>query len=245
MAYQQEKVTPYNNGEEKSKQVENMFDHIAPAYDTLNHRLSWDIDRSWRKKALEYLYQYAPQQILDVATGTGDFAIMAAQMLHPQYLVGVDISEKMMDIGREKVKEVNLQNIITFKKEDCLNISYADNTFDTVIVAFGIRNFQDLNRGLAEMYRVLKKGGHLSMVELTRPLHFPMRQLFWIYSHTLLPIYGKMLSKDIAAYRYLTASIEAFPQGETMMSILNKVGFCDTSFKRFTFGICTWYLATK
>lgn len=245
MAYQQEKITPYKNGEEKSKQVEKMFDNIAPAYDTLNHHLSWNIDRSWRKKALEYLHQYDPQQILDVATGTGDFAIIAAQILHPQYLVGVDISEKMMDIGREKVKKVNLQNIISFKKEDCLNLSFTDNTFDTVIVAFGIRNFQDLNRGLSEMYRVLKRGGHLSIVELTRPLHCPMKQMFWIYSHTFLPIYGKILSKDIAAYRYLTESIEAFPQGETMMSILKKIGFCKASFKRFTFGICTWYLATK
>lgn len=245
MAYQQEKVTPYNNGEEKSKQVENMFDHIAPAYDTLNHRLSWDIDKLWRKKALEYLHQYAPQQILDIATGTGDFAIMAVQLLHPRHLIGVDISEGMMDIGRKKVKAVNLQNIISFKKEDCMSLSFADNTFDAVTVAFGIRNFQDLDRGLSEMFRVLKKNGHLSIVELTRPLHFPMRQLFWIYSHTLLPLYGKMLSKDIEAYRYLTASIEVFPQGEMMMSILKKVGFNNTSFKRFTFGICTWYHATK
>jgi len=245
MTYQQEKVTPYKNGEEKSKQVENMFDHIAPAYDTLNHRLSMNIDKGWRKKAIDNLKKYQPKQILDVATGTGDFAIMAAQRLNPEHLTGIDISEGMMEIGRKKVSSLGLQNLISFKKEDCLNLSFEDNSFDAVIAAFGIRNFQSLDQGLSEMCRVLEKGGHLSIVELSQPKIFPMKQLFWLYSHTILPVYGKLLSKDIEAYRYLTASIEAFPQGEIMMDILKKAGFSNASFKRLTFGICTWYLAVK
>lgn len=243
--YEQEKITPYNDGHEKGEQVEQMFDNIAPTYDTLNHRLSWGIDRMWRRKAIKSLMPFSPQTMLDIATGTGDFAIQSAEILKPASLVGVDISEGMMEIGRNKVKEAGLDNIIRFEKEDCLNLSYADNTFDAITAAFGIRNFQDLDKGLSEMCRVLKKGGHLSIVELTTPVCFPMRQLFWIYSHTVLPVYGKLVSKDTNAYKYLTTTIEAFPQGETMMTILRKAGFTEVSFKRLTFGICTCYFATK
>ena len=242
--YQQETITPYSNGN-KATQVEQMFDNIAPTYDTLNHRLSWDIDRGWRKKAIHQLMPYQPKTMLDIATGTGDFAILAAEMLKPQKLIGADISEGMMNIGREKVKRQGLQDIISFEKEDCTALSYADDTFDAVTAAFGIRNFADLDKGLQEMCRVLKKGGHLSIVELTSPVSFPMKQLFHIYAHTVLPVYGRLISKDTAAYSYLTKTIEAFPQGEQMMEILKKAGFCDTQFKRLTFGICTMYFATK
>ncbi len=222
-----------------------MFNNIAPTYDTLNHRLSWDIDKGWRKKAIAQLQPFSPRHILDIATGTGDFAILAARMLTPEKLIGADISEGMMDIGRQKVKRARLEQIISFEKEDCLQLSYPENSFDAVTAAFGIRNFPDLDRGLKEIFRVLKPGGHLSIVELTSPVAFPMKQLFKVYSHTVLPIYGRLVSRDDSAYRYLTATIEAFPQGEQMVGILKKAGFSEARFERLTFGICTMYLATK
>ena len=242
--YQQEKIKPYNNGE-KASQVEQMFDNIAPAYDKLNHRLSWDIDKGWRRKAIRQLAPYRPQTMLDIATGTGDFAILAADMLRPQKIIGADISEGMMQIGMQKVAAKGLDSIISFAREDCTKLTFADNTFDAVTAAFGIRNFSDLDKGLAEMCRVLKPGGHLSIVELTTPVSFPMKQLFRIYSHTVLPVYGRLVSKDPSAYSYLTKTIEAFPQGETMVEAFKKAGFQQASFRRLTFGICTMYLATK
>ncbi len=243
--YEQEKIKPYEGEGEKGKLVEEMFDNIAPTYDTLNHRLSWDIDKRWRCKAIERLASYKPTKMLDIATGTGDFAILAAKTLHPQQLVGADISEGMMEIGRQKVKREKLDGIISFRKEDCLHLSIEDETFDAVTAAFGIRNFQNLDQGLKEMCRVLKKGGHLCIIELTTPVSFPMKQLFHAYSHTVLPIYGRLISKDSSAYSYLTATIEAFPQGEAMMEILKKAGFAQAEFRRLTFGICTMYFATK
>lgn len=243
--YNQEKIKPYNSTDEKGKVVEEMFDNIASTYDTLNHRLSWNIDKSWRKKAIRRLAPFSPKTILDIATGTGDFAIMSAKMLLPKTLIGADISDKMMEIGRQKVKEEGLDGIISFQKEDCLNLTFPSNTFDAVTAAFGIRNFQDLERGLVEMYRVLKKGGHLCIIELTTPISFPMKQLFKVYSKVILPFYGRLISKDSSAYDYLNKTIAAFPQGETMMKILQKAGFAKTSFKRLTFGICTMYIAEK
>ena len=245
MNYEQEKINPYEDGVEKAQQVEQMFNNIAPTYDKLNHRLSWNIDKGWRKKAIRSLKPFEPKVLLDIATGTGDFAILAAQMLHPDKLIGADISEGMMAIGREKVKTAGLQQVISFEKEDCTNLSYPEATFDAVIAAFGIRNFANLDKGLAEMCRVLKPGGHLSILELTSPVSFPMKQLFHIYSHTALPIYGRLISKDTSAYSYLTKTIEAFPQGELMVRILKDAGFKQAEFKRLTFGICTMYFATK
>lgn len=243
--YKQEQIKPYEGTGDKGKLVEEMFDNIAPTYDTLNHRLSWDIDKGWRKKAIKRLLPYAPKKMLDIATGTGDFAILAAQMLHLEQLVGADISEGMMEIGRQKVKRMGLDKVISFEKQDCLHLGYEDETFDAVTAAFGIRNFQNLDQGLSEMCRVLKKGGHLCIVELTTPVSFPMKQLFRIYSGTVLPIYGKLISKDQSAYDYLNKTIAAFPQGEVMMEVLKKAGFEKAEFKRLTFGICTLYFATK
>ena len=242
--YKQEVIKPYGEGE-KAQQVERMFDNIAPSYDKLNHRLSWNIDKGWRRKAIKQLAPYEPKTLLDIATGTGDFAILAAEMLRPDKLIGADISEGMMEIGRKKVREKGLQDIISFDKEDCLALSYPDATFDAVTAAFGIRNFADLDTGLREMCRILKPGGHLSIVELTSPVSFPMRQLFHVYSHTVLPVYGRLISKDTSAYSYLTKTIEAFPQGERMTNILQKAGFSEARFQRLTFGICTMYFATK
>ena len=243
--YNQEKIIPYGKKEEKVKVVEEMFNNIAPNYDKLNHLMSFDIDKGWRRKAISQLMPYPHDQILDIATGTGDFAILAAKMLRPEKITAVDISEGMMNVGRLKAKEEGVSNTIDFKKEDCTNMTFADNTFDAVISAFGIRNFQDLDKGLAEMCRVLKKGGHLSIVELATPVKFPMRQLFKIYSHIVLPAYGKIVSHDKSAYEYLPATIEAFPQGEQMMEILLKAGFAKAEFKRLTCGICTMFFAEK
>ena len=245
MNYGQEAIKPYEAEAGKAAQVEQMFDNIAPTYDKLNHRLSWDIDKGWRHKAIRQLMPYSPATILDIATGTGDFAILAAEMLQPKRLIGADISEGMMKIGREKVRQKGLQDTVSFEKEDCLKLSYGDETFEAVTAAFGIRNFADLDQGLSEMCRVLRKGGHLSIVELTSPVTFPMKQLFRLYSHTILPVYGRLISRDSNAYGYLTKTIEAFPQGERMLEILQKAGFSQASFQRLTFGICTMYFATK
>lgn len=243
--YKQEKINPYNKQGDKGKLVEEMFDNIAPTYDTLNHRLSWEIDKRWRKKAIKQLLPYQPQSILDIATGTGDFAIQSAKMLKPKTIIGADISTGMMEIGEKKVKEEGLERIISFQKEDCLNLSFPSNTFDAVTAAFGIRNFQDLDRGLEEMHRVLKVGGHLCIIELTTPISFPMNHLFKIYSKIVLPLYGRIISKDRSAYDYLNKTIAAFPQGETMMKIFKEAGFSKASFTRLTFGICTMYIAEK
>lgn len=243
--YEQEKIKPYDGEGEKGKLIEEMFDNIAPTYDTLNHRLSGNIDKGWRKKAIRQLQPFRPKQMLDIATGTGDFAILAAKELKPEHLIGADISEGMMAIGREKVKAAGLSDVISFQKEDSLNLSFPDNTFDAVTAAFGIRNFQNLDKGLAEICRVLKKGGHLSIVELTTPVKFPMKQLFRIYSNTFLLNYAKFISKDKSAYEYLNKTVEAFPQGEKMMEIFQKAGFAKSSFRRLTFGICTMYFAEK
>ena len=243
--YEQEQIKPYDRSGDKGQQVEKMFDAIAPTYDRLNHQLSWNIDKGWSRKAIAAIAPYHPRTVLDVATGTGDFAILAARMLQPDRLVGADISEGMMDVGRKKVAQCGLGHVISFAKEDCMALSFPEDTFDAVTAAFGIRNFPDLDRGLAEMCRVLKKGGHLCIVELTQPMRFPMHQLFKIYSHSVMPMIGRIVSKDISAYSYLTRTIEAFPQGERMMDILAKAGFENASFQRLTFGICTLYLATK
>ena len=222
-----------------------MFDNIAPTYDVLNHRLSGDIDKRWRRKAIAQLAPFRPQKLLDIATGTGDFALLAARMLQPQQLIGADISEGMMAVGRQKVQRQGLEKIISFRREDCMQLSFADGSFDAVTAAFGIRNFKDLDTCLRELHRVLRPGGHLSIVELSAPVRPPMSWFFKIYSHTLLPLYAHIVSKDKSAYRYLISSIEAFPQGEEMTQILRKAGFEQVTFRRLTFGVCTMYLATK
>lgn len=243
--YEQEKIKPYGTEGHKREQVEKMFDNISSTYDLLNHSLSWGIDKGWRKKSIDALRPYQPQHILDVATGTGDFAILAAKRLQPKELTGADISEGMMNIARRKVKALGLEHIIQFQKEDCGQLSFPDNTFDAVTVAYGVRNFEDLDQGLRELQRVLKPEGHLLIVELCAPNRFPMKQLFKLYSKIIMPTVGRLISKDASAYTYLPATMEAFPQGEVMQNILKKAGFRSVTFKRFTFGICTMYLATK
>ena len=243
--YQQETIIPYGAKTDKTQQVEQMFDNIASTYDTLNHRLSWNIDRYWRRKAIRKLQPFAPKEVLDIATGTGDFAIQTCRFLSSVSIKGVDISEGMMAVGRKKVELMGLQERISFERQDCTALTFDDNSYDAVIAAFGIRNFADLDKGLREMCRVLRPGGHLCILELTQPVAFPVRQLFQLYSHTVLPLYGRLISKDSEAYTYLTKTIEAFPQGERMVEILQQVGFRQAQFQRLTFGICTLYFATK
>lgn len=245
MTYRQEQIKPYNETEAKGTQVARMFDGIAHSYDLLNHFLSLGIDHRWRRAAIRSLLPYRPQHILDVATGTGDFAILAARLLQPQSLRGVDISEGMIAVGRQKVQEAGLADVITFAKDDCLSLSAADNTFDAVTVAYGVRNFADLDKGLAEMRRVLKPEGRLVIIELTAPQHFPMRHLFWLYAHVWMPLVGRLISRDGKAYSYLPATMEAFPQGEKMQHIITKAGYRDVSFRRFTCGLSTLYTAKK
>ena len=243
--YPQENVKPYNEDERKAVQVEKMFDNIAPTYDNLNHVLSMGIDKSWRRKAINKLKPFHPQKMMDVATGTGDFAIQACQVLQPKELIGTDISEGMMNVGREKVKAVGLDQQISFAKEDCTALTFSDNQFDAITVAFGIRNFENLDQGLKEMHRVLVPGGHLVILELSQPEGFPMKQLYALYSKVVIPTIGKLMSKDRSAYTYLPESIKAFPQGEIMQGIIRKAGFSQVHFKRLTMGICTLYFATK
>lgn len=245
MNYQQEQIKPYSTEGEKSQQVEQMFDNIAHSYDLLNHLLSLGIDRSWRRAAIDSLLPFAPKRLLDVATGTGDFALMAMERLQLDSILGVDLSEGMLTVGREKVDKAGLSDKITLKKDDCLALSLADDSFDAVTVAYGVRNFSDLDRGLREMHRVLRPDGRLVIIELTAPTRFPMRQLFWFYAHALMPLIGRIFAKDNRAYTYLPATMEAFPQGEVMQGILEKAGFRDVRFQRFTFGISTLYTACK
>lgn len=222
-----------------------MFNNIAPTYDRLNHTLSLGIDHLWRNKAIDSLKPFAPQNILDIATGTGDFAILATKRLKPKHVTGADISLDMMEVAARKVNQLGLDRTISFQREDCMHMTFADNTFDAVTVAYGARNFESLDKGLHEILRVLRPGGHLLMLELSSPKSSPMKQLFWIYSHMVIPFIGWLLSRDVKAYKYLTSSVQAFPQGEVMESVLYHNGFKRVRWKRFTFGICTMYLAEK
>lgn len=245
MTYDAEKIVPYSESENKGTQVERMFDSIAENYDTLNHTLSWGIDRSWRKKGLKALKKYNPQAILDVATGTGDLAILAYHILNPQSILGIDISEGMMEVGKKKVAKAHLSDKIFFQREDCMALNLADNSFDSVIVAFGVRNFENLDQGLKEICRVLKPGGQLMILEFSSPKSFPMKQAYWLYSRLFIPTIGRLISKNKQAYEYLPKSIEAFIQGKEMVQTLLKNGFTKASYKTYTFGICSMYLAIK
>lgn len=245
MNYQQEQIKPYSPEGAKGRQVEQMFDSIAHSYDFLNHVLSLGIDRSWRRTAIDSLRPFAPKRLLDVATGTGDFALLAMRRLNLDGILGVDLSEGMLRVGREKVEQQGLSDRITLRKADCMQLDIPDNSFDAVTVAYGVRNFEDLDRGLQEMRRVLRPGGQLVIIELTTPVRFPMKQLFRFYSRILMPIVGKTVSHDARAYTYLPATMEAFPQGEVMQEILRKAGYTDVRFRRFTFGLSTLYTAAK
>ena len=245
--YEQEQIKPYGEEGSKREQVEQMFDNIAHSYDTLNHTLSFGVDKIWRKTAIDFLLKnrQSTDSVLDIATGTGDFAILAYDKLKANRIVGIDISEGMMAIGKEKVEKLGLADHITFQKEDCARMSFADDSFDAVISAFALRNFQNLDECLKEMHRVLKDDGHFSVVDLCTPVSFPMKQLFWLYKKAIMPTLGKLLSKDQTAYTYLPDTMDAVPQAERMQHIIEQAGFHNVNFKRLAFGMCILYTAEK
>ena len=238
-------VTPYTSSTQtKKEQVEQMFDNIAPTYDFLNHLLSAGIDRRWRRRAIDAIATIKPSVILDLATGTGDFAIEALR-LQPTQVIGFDISDQMMNMGRIKAKNLNVEKILTFTKGDSENMPFADNTFDAITVGFGVRNFENLIKGLQEMHRVLRPGGMVAILEVSKPTSFPMRQFYSIYFHYILPLVGRLFSKDHRAYTYLPESVQAFPQGTAFVKILEQVGFQSVTYQPLTAGTCAFYIAHK
>ncbi len=238
-------VVPYKNDEATKKvQVARMFDAISGNYDFLNHFLSFGIDIRWRKKAIAMLAEGKPKFILDVATGTGDFAIEALK-LNPDQIIGVDISEGMLEIGRKKMKANGHEAVIELRTGDSENLPFEENKFDAVIVAFGVRNFENLEKGLAEMLRVMKPGGRAVVVEFSKPRAFPMKQLYSFYFRFILPKIGRLFSRDPSAYTYLPESVQAFPDGDDFLLILSKLGYKNATCQTLTFGISSLYTATK
>ena len=238
-------IKPYNNSVEgKKEQVARMFDNIAPKYDFLNHFLSFGIDKIWRRKAIRLLLERFPDDILDVATGTGDFAIESLKT-GARKIIGIDISEEMLAVGRTKIDALGLGNRITLQKGDSEELIFTDNSFDAVIVAFGVRNFENLEKGIRELYRVLKTGGMVCILEFSKPKKFPVKQVYNFYSFHIMPFFGRLFSKDKSAYSYLPESVGKFPDGEEFLSILAKCGFNQMKQRRQTFGVATIYTGVK
>ena len=237
------KVTPYNNLETKKKQVTKMFDNIAGSYDFLNHTLSLGMDNIWRKIAIKKLSN-RPATILDIATGTGDFAISASKHTKAN-ITGIDISQGMLDIGVEKITKKGLTNRIYLQLADSEKLPFQDNSYDAITAGFGVRNFEDLNKGLSEMYRTLKSGGKVAILEPSEPTNFPLKQFYNLYFHHILPFIGGIISKDKNAYTYLPDSVSAFPSGKDFLTVLDKVGFKESKHIPLTFGIVSLYIAIK
>jgi demethylmenaquinone methyltransferase / 2-methoxy-6-polyprenyl-1,4-benzoquinol methylase len=238
-------VVPYNTGESKKDQVADMFDNIAGNYDFLNRLLSGGIDIYWRKKALNMIKNRSNDLVIDIATGTGDLALEAIKILDPKKIIGVDISEGMLAVGKKKILKAGLQDKIEMRMGDSEKLLFDNNTFDTAIVSFGVRNFEDLLKGLTDIHRVLKPGGTGLIVEFSKPTLFPFKQLYWFYSTKILPTIGRLVSKDSRAYTYLPESVKAFPDGNDFLNIFQKAGFVETSATPLTFGICTVYVGKK
>lgn len=240
-----EKILPYNKDQNKGKEIAQMFDNISHRYDFLNQLFSLGIDKIWRKKAIEEIEKSHPDSILDIATGTADLAIAAANLTTAKQIIGIDLSEGMLAKGREKVAAQKLQERITLQVGDSLALPFSDNSFDAITVAFGVRNFASLDAGLKEMNRVLKKDHTIAVLEFSKPKVFPVKQLFGIYFRYILPFVGKVFSKDAKAYTYLPASVAVFPEGEDFASIMDQCGFKNISIIPLSFGICTLYSGTK
>lgn len=240
-----EEVKPYKEAEgSKKEQVAQMFDSISERYDFLNHMLSMNIDKGWRKKVVKIAAAENPKHILDVATGTGDLAI-ALTKANPEKITGIDISNGMLEVGRKKVAEKGMASTITLQQADSENLPFEDNTFDVVSVAFGVRNFENLEKGLSEIRRVLKPGGKALVLEFSQPTGFPFKQVYKFYFKNILPVLGKAISKDASAYTYLPESVNAFPHGKQFTEILQTVGFKNTRLQPVTFGVATIYEAVK
>ncbi len=238
-------VTPYKNQTtSKKEQVATMFNNIAPKYDFLNQLLSLGIHKGWRKKTIKLLQPTKPKLILDIATGTADFAIEAMK-LNPEKVIGVDISEGMLKLGFEKINKLNLQNKISLQLADSENLPFAENSFDAITVGFGVRNFENLEKGIENIYRVLNNNGTLAVLEFSKPRNFPIKQLYYFYSKFITPTVGKLFSKDSSAYTYLPESVKAFPDGEDFLNVLKKAGFKETKAIPLTFGIASIYIGKK
>ena len=237
-------LTPYNDQEPKVDQIRRMFNRIAPKYDQLNRIISLGLDRSWRKRALHLLAPYAPQRVLDVATGTGDLAIEIIQTISSaKEVVGVDISEEMMRVGQEKVHQAGLNTKISFERQDCTAMTFEADSFDAATIAFGIRNFSDIPAAAAELHRVLRTGGVLIIAELSVPTNPLLRLGYKLYAGQIIPLIGRLISKDRDAYTYLPKSIAAVPQRERMVEILRKAGFSEAFYESIFPGTCTIYVA--
>ncbi|PID69714.1 MAG: bifunctional demethylmenaquinone methyltransferase/2-methoxy-6-polyprenyl-1,4-benzoquinol methylase UbiE [Flavobacteriales bacterium] len=240
-----EKVTPYKNMQSsKKEQVKTMFDKVSGNYDSLNRLMTFGLDIKWRKKVVKIISKKNSQYILDIATGTGDFAIMLAK-LHPKKIIGLDLSAGMLAVGKKKIKAKNLSHLIEMVQGDSENLPFEDNTFDAITVGFGVRNFENLDKGLQEIYRVLAPNGIFVVLETSQPEKFPVKQGYKFYAKYVIPTLGKLLSKDKRAYEYLPESAAAFPYGEKFNNILRKNGFNNTSNQPLTFGVASIYTATK
>lgn len=238
-------VVPYNSEASKKEQVADMFDNISGKYDLLNRVLSGGIDVYWRKNALKMLKGLDHTLMIDIAAGTGDLAIEALKILKPKKIIGVDISEGMLQVGREKIKKLGLTESIEMQTGDSEKLKFESNTFNTAIVSFGVRNFENLLAGLIDICRVLKPAGTCMIIEFSNPKSFPFKQLYGFYSTKILPIIGKMISKDPRAYTYLPESVKAFPDGENFLTIFRQAGFKEVKATPLTFGICTVYIGRK
>lgn len=236
-------VKPYGDGRGKTEQVREMFDNIAPAYDCLNRAMSFGLDKSWRRKAVGCVACAGAKNIVDIATGTGDFAINLAKNISRSNITGLDLSENMIEIGREKVAKAGLSNRIAFVRGDCIDSPLPAGKAEAVTVAFGIRNFEDIVAGYKAMFRMLKPGGLLCVLELSTPVNPFVRFFYNLYSRNIIPFMGRLISKDNRAYSYLPESIAAVPQGEEMLALMRQAGFVNPNFRRLTFGVCTLYTA--
>ncbi len=243
--YMNPEITPYSSAETKKEQVANMFNNISGTYDFLNHFLSLGIDIIWRKKAIKELSAANPQKILDVATGTGDFAFEAIKILNPKQIIGVDISEGMLEVAKKKIADRKLSHVFSVEKGDSEGLHFEDNTFDAITVAFGVRNYENLEQGLKDMLRVLKPGGKVVILEFSKPRTFPIKQLYNFYFKRITPIFGGLFSKDKKAYTYLEESVQAFPDGKDFTTLMEKVGYLHTKHRPLTFGISAIYIGVK
>lgn len=243
--YKTEKlVTPYQNDNDKKNEVRAMFNSIARSYDFLNHFLSLGIDVLWRKRVIRELKKYEPKLVLDIATGTGDLAIMAAHKISAK-IIGVDLSPEMIAVGNEKIERKSLTEVITLEVGDAEKITYADHTFDAAMVAFGVRNFEDLEKGLLEINRVLKSDQPLLVLEFSKPRHFPVKQFYHFYSFYLLPFIGRMVSKDPRAYTYLPESIRVFPSGDEFIDVMEKCNYYNCRQISLSARIATIYIGHR
>jgi demethylmenaquinone methyltransferase/2-methoxy-6-polyprenyl-1,4-benzoquinol methylase len=245
-SFSHDSIVPFKGSEQsKKEQVASMFDQIAFRYDFMNRFLSGGIDVYWRKRAIKELKELKPQYVLDVATGTADVALTTWKYLQPNKIIGIDISEGMLELGRQKVAKLLLNDHIELQQGDSEAINFPDNTFDAVTVAFGVRNFENLEKGLSEMYRVVKPGGKVVILEFSKPRKVWFKGFYNLYMKVIAPQAGRWLTNSKDAYQYLNKSVKAFPEGETFLHILHKVGFSDTTLKRLSLGICTIYCARK